>query len=626
MKRLTSLFIVLCIGLGLSAQGLERVTPEQVGLSSERLLNADAILNNAVAAGDIPGAVLAVVRGGKLGYLKAYGNRRTEPTTEKMTVGTVFDMASCSKSMSTAICMMILADRGLVRMLDPVSYYIEGFQDWTDESGEKMTIRIQHLMTHTSGLPAYGPTQQLAEQYGAVCPAGLLEYIKSCPRQYRPETDMVYSCLNFITLQHIIEQVSGMSLRDFARQNIFQPLGMSRTDYLPCHPDKKGRWTTDKDVLTGINPADIAPTEKEANGQILCGQVHDPLARIMNGGISGNAGVFSCAEDVAVLCAALQNGGTWQGRRILSPQAVRAMRTVPRIALPFGRTLGWDVYSAYASNSGDLLSPSTYGHTGFTGTSIVIDPDNDLSIILLINAVHPTGGRGVVRLRSVVANAVAGALVPEATTPYHAHYYKRFLQFMDEEPIRNDEIVMLGNSLTEGADWGKLLGRTDIRNRGIVGDELMGIYRRLHQILPHHPRVICLQSGANDVSHDLSTDSILSLYELVIRRILSESPQTRLIVQSLLPINEEFNRYQRLAGKTEQFPQINTGLEALCRRLGVTFVNLFPHFAAPGSHVLRPELSTDGLHLRPDAYRIWAKQLKPVLDEATAHAPADNKR
>jgi len=614
MRRFTFFFIALCISLGIGAQGLQRVTPEQVGLSSERLMNVDAILNHAVAAEEIPGAVLAVVRQGKLGYLKAYGNRRIEPKTEKMTVETVFDMASCSKSMSTAICMMILADRGLVRMLDPVSHYIEGFQDWADEEGQqKKTIRIQHLMTHTSGLPSYGPTQQLFEQYGAVCPEGLLEYIKTCPRPYEPETDMVYSCLNFITLQHIIEKVSGMSLRDFAQQNIFQPLGMSRTDYLPCHMDEKGRWVTNEGLTTGINPADIAPTEKQENGQILCGQVHDPLARIMNGGISGNAAVFSCAQDIAVLCAALQNGGAWNGHRILSPQAVRAMRTVPRIAAPFGRTLGWDVYSAYASNSGDLLSPSTYGHTGFTGTSIVIDPENDLSIILLINAVHPTGGRSVVRLRSVVANAVAGALVPEATAPYHAHYYKRFLQFMDEEPIGSDDIVMLGNSLTEGADWSQVLGIPGIRNRGIVGDELMGIYRRLHQILPGRPRVICLQSGANDVSHDLSTDSILSLYSMVIDRIRAESPSTRLIVQSMLPINESFNRYRRLSGKTAQFPEINTGLQELCRQRGIPFVNLFPHFAAKGTYVLRPELSTDGLHLRPEAYQIWARQLKPIL-------------
>ena len=123
----------------------------------------------------------------------------------------------------------------------------------------------------------------------------------------------------------------------------------------------------------------IAPTEKQPNGQVLFGQVHDPLARVMNGGISGNAGVFSCADDIAILCAALQNGGEWNGRRILSPLGVKAMRTVPRTTASLGRTLGWDNFTAYASNNGDLFGPNTYGHTGYTGTSIIIDPDNDTS-------------------------------------------------------------------------------------------------------------------------------------------------------------------------------------------------------------------------------------------------------
>ena len=131
----------------------------------------------------------------------------------------------------------------------------------------------------------------------------------------------------------------------------------------------------------------------------------------MNGGISGNAGVFTTADDVAILCAALQNGGEWNGHRILGPATVKAMRTVPRARAEFGRALGWDVFSPYANNVGDLLSPEAYGHTGFTGTSIVIDPVNDISIILLTNSVHPNNEGSCIALRSYVANAVAGAIV-----------------------------------------------------------------------------------------------------------------------------------------------------------------------------------------------------------------------
>jgi CubicO group peptidase (beta-lactamase class C family) len=155
----------------------------------------------------------------------------------------------------------------------------------------------------------------------------------------------------------------------------------------------------------------IAPTERQADGSVLRGVVHDPLARVINGGISGNAGLFSSAEDLAVLCAALQNGGGWNGARILSPATVKAMRTVPENVKEFGRTLGWDCYSAYSSNKGDLFSEQAYGHTGFTGTSIVIDPVTDTSVILLINAVHPNEGHGVIRLRSIIANIVAASII-----------------------------------------------------------------------------------------------------------------------------------------------------------------------------------------------------------------------
>ena len=154
----------------------------------------------------------------------------------------------------------------------------------------------------------------------------------------------------------------------------------------------------------------VAPTTRQSPDSVLCGMVHDPLARIMNGGVSGNAGLFSSADDIAILCAMLQNDGVWNGKRILSRQAARLLRTVPRFAEPYGRTYGWDCYSPYASCNGDLFSKQAYCHTGFTGTGIVIDPELDCSVILLTNAVHPNGGGSVVRLRSIVSNVVASSL------------------------------------------------------------------------------------------------------------------------------------------------------------------------------------------------------------------------
>lgn len=625
-------FLFLFLGLQVAtAQPLQRVAPEQVGMDSRKLMYADEAIEKAIAENGIPGAVLAVVRNGKMAYLKAYGNKRVYPNTEPMTTGTIFDMASCSKSMSTAICAMILAERGKIRMLDPVSLYIPNFKSWESEDGkDKKTIRIADLMTHTSGLPPYGPTAELEKQYGSPNPDGLMEYIATCRRDFKPQTDFQYSCLNFITLQHIIETVSGQSLRDFARRNIFDVLGMNHTDYLPCQRDKNGQWintdlphwlkvdTPHSAANYQLSPLNyqlknVAPTEKQPNGQVLCGQVHDPLARIMNGGISGNAGVFSCAEDIAVLCAALQNGGEWNGHRILSPLGVKAMRTVPRATATLGRTLGWDNFTAYASNNGDFFGPNTYGHTGYTGTSIVIDPDNDTSVILLINAVHPEDGHSVVRLRSLVSNAVAASIYPTPRT-YTDHYYKRFLQFMDEPAITHKDIVMLGNSLTEGGgDWSARLGKKNIRNRGIVGDEVMGIYDRLHQILPGQPAKLFLLIGTNDVSHDLTADSITSLIRMTVDRIQQESPKTKLYLQSLLPINESFGRYKKLTGKTEMIPAINAQLEVLAKEKGITYINLFPLFAEKGTNVLRSDLTTDGLHLKEEGYKIWGKAIKKKL-------------
>lgn len=401
MKKLSLLLQLLLVSLFIGAQPLQRVSPASVGLDASRLANADAAIMKAIQHKDIPGAVLAVVRHGKMAWLKAYGNKEIYPKQVPMTTNTVFDMASCSKSMSTAISAMILIERGQLRLLDRVNHYIPGFQDWKDAKGETTSIRIVDIMTHSSGLPPYAPVDSLKRKYGSPNRDAVIDYISHCKRDFKPETDFQYSCLNYITLQRIIETISGQNLRDFAKKNIFDVLGMTHTDY---NPNSK---------LCEL----CAPTEKQPDGSVLQGVVHDPLARVMNGGISGNAGVFSSADDIAVLVAALQNGGAWNGHRILSPLGVKAMRTVPRCVAPLGRTLGWDIFSPYASNNGDLLGPNTYGHTGYTGTSIVIDPDNDVAVILLTNRVHPNDAGDCIQLRSLVANAVAASIIPDISKP-----------------------------------------------------------------------------------------------------------------------------------------------------------------------------------------------------------------
>lgn len=396
MNKLFLLAVFLLNYIVSPAQNLDIVAPEAVGLDASRLANADRAIAQAIADKTIPGAVLCVERHGKIGYLKAYGNKRVYPNTEKMTTGTVFDMASCSKAMSTATCAMILIDRGQLRLNDRVDQYVPEFENWKDSiTGETEAIRVIDLMTHTSGLPPYAPVQELKKKYGSPNPQAVVNWISHCKRLYAPETGWTYSCCNYIMLQQVIEKITGQTLQQFAHDNIFAPLNMRHTDYRP----------------TKALAALCAPTEKQADGNCLLGVVHDPLACTMMGGLSGNAGLFSSAEDVATYCAAILNKGELNGKRILSPLAVKCMETVPRSLAQFGHTPGWGISTPYSSNSGDLLSAQTFGHTGYTGTSIVIDPVNDVAIILLTNCVHPVDKGNVVRLRALVANAVAGSIL-----------------------------------------------------------------------------------------------------------------------------------------------------------------------------------------------------------------------
>jgi len=584
------IFTLCLLSLHLSAQPLERAIPEQLGMDSRRLHYADEAIIKAIRNSEIPGAVLAVVYNGKMAYLKAFGNKQVYPDTIPMDVYTVFDMASVSKAMSTAVSVMILAERGQLRLMDRVDRYIPGFRG---------NIHIQELITHTSGLPPYAPVDSLQKWYGSPNPDGMIKYISTCRRDFEPGTEFQYSCLNFITLQRIIETISGKNLRNFAKENIFDVLGMTHTDYQP----------------SGETLERVAPTEKQKDGSVLRGVVHDPLARIMNGGISGNAGVFSDANDLAILSAALLNNGEYEGHRILSPQGVKAMRTVPSQLQSFGRTLGWDRSSDYASNQGDLLSSNTYGHTGYTGTSLVIDPDNNLAIILLTNRVHPEDKGEVIRLRALVANAVAASIACPPARVYFPHYYEKIEQFRNEPSVTSGDIVFLGNSLIENGKWTNYFPGQHIINRGIGGDEAFGIYDRLYQILPWKPKKIFLQTGANDVSHDLSADSIVERVALIIDQIQKESPGTKLYLQGSLPINESFGRYAKLKGKTGVFPELNLQLEKLAAAKGIAFINLFPLFTQPGTSILRKELSNDGLHLNEKGYEIWAKQITPYVKE-----------
>lgn len=407
MKKTTFYLLFLSLFLSFSCSytnagdnHLTQVTPESVGLSSGQLSLADGVIEASIANGETPGAVLAVVHGGKLAYLKAYGNKSVFPDTVAMTTETIFDLASVSKSVGTTLSFMQLIQNGQVRLLDPVSMYIPEFEPYIDpETGRKVNIRVVDLLTHTSGLPSYVSPSVVMEKYGEESPEALIKWISTCQRESRPTTRFVYSCLNFVTLQNILQNVTGERLCDYAQKNVFDALELKHTSYFPIGEE------IDPQIKSMIAPTEVV------DGRPYLGEVHDPIARVLNKGNSGNAGVFSNAEDLAIIAAALMNGGEYNGKRILGNLTVETMTRVPSEVAQFGRSLGWDNYSPYASNNGNLFDPvNTFGHTGYTGTSMVIDPVNKIAVILLTNRVHPADNTSIVRLRALVANIVAGAV------------------------------------------------------------------------------------------------------------------------------------------------------------------------------------------------------------------------
>jgi uncharacterized protein YbbC (DUF1343 family)/CubicO group peptidase (beta-lactamase class C family) len=344
----------------------------------------DSVIEQAIREGNIPGAVLVVGHDGRVIYRKAYGSRALEPRREAMTADTVFDLASLTKVIVTTTAVMQLVEQGKVRLNDPVAKYLPEFaQNGKDD------ITVRQLLTHYSGL---GPDLDLKTQWEGKETAYRMAFAETL--QDSPGSRFTYSDVNFILLGALVERVSGETLDEYATRHIFVPLKMLRTRFVPPTAWRAG-WIEK-----------IAPTQYDENQHMLRGVVHDPTARRM-GGVSGQAGLFSTGDDLAKFAQALLNGGGG----ILSALSVEKMTTPEQPpSAPVLRGFGWDIDSPFSSNRGDLLPVGSYGHTGFTGTSMWIDPITQSYIILLTNAVHPRGQSNAIALRSKVATAVAAAL------------------------------------------------------------------------------------------------------------------------------------------------------------------------------------------------------------------------
>ncbi len=364
-----------------------------VNSGSVRASDFDKI-DDAVAAtlkrGDCPGAVVVIVHDDEVVFRKVYGSRAVKPEKVPMTADTIFDMASLTKPVATATSMMLLIEQGKLKPGDLVSKHWPAFA-----ANGKDDVTIEHLFLHTSGLTADNAVADYADGR-----AKALERIAGLKLEAPAGTRFHYSDVGFIVLGELVERLSGMPVDRFAKKHVFEPLKMSDTGFTPVEELRKR----------------IAPTGLR-DGKIILGEVHDPRSFKL-GGVAGHAGLFSTADDLARYCRMLLRGGELDGKRILAEKTVKLF-TEPHAVTVAGkggeskgsRSYGWDVDTSYSAPRGDGFKKGEgFGHTGFTGTSVWVDPGTKTAVIVLTNRVHPDDKGNVTQLRREIGTIVAKAV------------------------------------------------------------------------------------------------------------------------------------------------------------------------------------------------------------------------
>ncbi|MCF0234701.1 MAG: DUF1343 domain-containing protein, partial [Thermoguttaceae bacterium] len=386
------------------------VAPEELGLDSASLDRIDAMVQEAIDGGETPGAVVAIGRGNKLAFLRAYGDRQTEPTVEKTTPDTLYDLASVTKVTSTAISIAILVERGQIAYEDKVAKYIPEFA----QNG-KEDVTVLDCLSHVSGLTPDNSIKDYTDGESNFSREEILANICKLGLRSPRGENFSYSDVGFIICGFLVEKITGVSQDEFVRKNIYLPLGMTDTGYNPNDEQKARTAAAEKRY----------PDDKEW----IKGAVHDPRAFAM-GGVAGHAGNFSTGRDLAILGSMLANRGTYVPAndpenpiQILKPETFVQMTA--HVATSGGmRSRGWDKRSSYSGNRGVLMSPSAFGHGGFTGTSFWVDPDFDLFVVFLGNRLHPDG-KGAVnglcgRVGQVAVDAVRDSLDASETAALNA--------------------------------------------------------------------------------------------------------------------------------------------------------------------------------------------------------------
>ncbi len=376
-----SCFILLATDLFSEDQILSKKDPSELGLKVERLNRIDRVVADGLRRENMPGCVVLIGYKGNIVFEKAYGFRQLKPTRVPMTLDTVFDMASLTKPIATATSLMTLVEEGRVDVDALVSKYIPEF---TSHGKDKITIK--QLLTHQAGLI---PDNSLNDYKDGRTKA--FSKINELTLRAEPGEKFIYSDVGFILLGGIIEKLAGKDQNQYARERLFEPLGMLETGYLP-----------------GESLQQRAAVTQERNGAWMQGEVHDPRAYEMDG-IAGHAGLFSTAQDLSRFGQMIINGGKLGDARILKPETVKLMSQPVKVSSGI-RSLGWDKQTGYSSNKGDLLSDKAIGHGGFTGTAMWIDPEQELFVIFLSNRVHPDGKGSVNSLAGRIATLAAASL------------------------------------------------------------------------------------------------------------------------------------------------------------------------------------------------------------------------
>ena len=359
-------------------------------ISDDILEPAYAVLDSAIADSVFPGAQVAVVRDGKLIASRSFGRQSYDPASSAVDAETIYDLASVTKVAATTVVAMELEERGLIRLDIPVKSYLPEFS-----GGMKDSVTLRHLLTHSGGLHWWVDLWNQATDR-----AGALDYIYNRPLSYAPGDTMIYSDLGLILMGTVLEHVTGRPLDELAERYYYRPLGMTNTMYNPAAA-----------LLPRIAPTEIGGS---MNRGLIHGAVHDENAFFL-GGVAPHAGLFSTAEDLAVLAQMLINGGIYNHRRYLTPETIRKWTARQHIPEGTERGLGWDPPSEHGSSAGDFFSDGSFGHLGFTGTSMWIDPNRRIAVILLSNRVHPTRERGgMYQVRRQFHNAAMHALVKSA--------------------------------------------------------------------------------------------------------------------------------------------------------------------------------------------------------------------